>query len=90
MLLPSLDLAHDCVVDGRVDLHIVVAQSEVVEVEVFIDVLVPAAGELEHLRADGLIIGRDEPIPIIVLEVTRPELEEGADIERPQREHPSG
>lgn len=82
------DLVHNSVVEVGVDLDIVVAESEVVEVEVLIDVLILAAGEFQDLGTDGLIIGGPEPVPLVILEVADSDLEEGADVEGAQRKHP--
>lgn len=79
---------HDSVIQIRVHLQVVIAQAYIVKVVELIYVLVPAAGKLKDLRADGLVVGGFEELSTIVLQVSHGYFEESTHFECPEREHP--
>ncbi len=78
------------IIQIRIDFHVVTTQSRISEVVVLVQIIVPTTGQLQYLRADGLVGGRHEEHSGVVLHVGHGDLEEGADFEGTEGEHLSG
>lgn len=76
-------------VEVTVYFDIIISEAKVVKVEELVDILVLAAGKLEDLGTDGLVVGGPEPPAVCILEVAHSDLEEGTHLETAQREHAS-
>lgn len=65
-----------------VDHEIVVPGSEDIEVEVFVDDLYVTAAHLHHRQTYNFVVGRSEPVTVLVLEVGLFDLQVEVDPER--------